>query len=446
MKIAIVGAGFSPAEADQLRRAMASFRNYGTIHRFRDKFVEGMVGRGYELEFAERCFRQVEGFGDYGFPESHAASFALLVYISSWLKHHYPEVFACALLNSQPMGFYAPAQIVGDARRHGVEVRPVDVNHSEWDCTLEPAGERDPADGLRERAGEGHRVPVNPVSAGSPASGSMRPEQASPRSPPRMALRLGLRQIRGLREEDATRIVMAREEGYRSPVDLWRRAGTSPAVLVRLARADAFTSTGLDRRQAAWAISSLDRAGPLPLFDAPGEAGPPHPEPALPAMSAGEQVVADYRTTGLSLKQHPAALLRKRLADRGVCPASHLEELPAGARVTVAGIVLCRQRPGTAGRIVFVTLEDETGTANLVVFPSVQERCRRALLTARLMVCRGRLEKEQGVIHVIAARIDSLNDWLDDLAGKPSARSSASPVPPGSASRGAFVGRGRFFH
>ena len=392
MKIAIVGAGFSPAEADQLRRAMASFRNYGTIHRFRDKFVEGMVGRGYERDFAERCFKQIEGFGDYGFPESHAASFALLVYISSWLKHHYPDVFACALLNSQPMGFYAPAQIVGDARKHGVEVRPVDVNHSVWGCTLEPP-------------------------------------------PPRLALRLGLRQIRGLREEDAARIVGAREGGYRSPADLWRRAGISPAILVRLARADAFTSTGLDRRQAAWAISSLDRAGPLPLFDSPDGGAPPRLEPALPAMTAGEQVVADYRTTGLSLKQHPTALLRERLAGRGVRPASHLEELPAGACVTVAGIVLCRQRPGTAGKIVFVTLEDETGTANLVVFPSVQERCRRGLLTARLMICHGRLEKEQGVIHVIAKRIHSLNDWLDGLAGK-----SRAP------SQDAFVGRGRFFH
>ncbi len=414
MKIAIVGAGFSPAEADQLRRAMASFRNYGTIHRFRDKFVEGMVGRGYDREFAERCFKQIEGFGDYGFPESHAASFALLVYISSWLKHHYPEVFACALLNSQPMGFYAPAQIVGDARRHGVEVRPVDVNHSEWDCTLEPVGSHPP---------------------GRDGSRSPPPGRNGSLPPTRMALRLGLRQIRGLREEDATRIVTAREEGYRSPADLRRRAATRPAVLTRLAKADAFTSTGLDRRQAAWAIRSLDRMEPLPLFDPPGEAEPLRPEPALPAMSAGEQVVADYRATGLSLKQHPTALLRERLADRGVCPASHLEEVPAGARVTVAGIVLCRQRPGTAGRIVFVTLEDETGSSNLVVFPSVQERCRRALLTARLIICRGRLEKEQGVIHVIADRIDSLNDWLDGLAARP-----------GAISGGAFVERGRFFH
>ena len=439
MRIAIVGAGFSPAEADQLRRAMASFRNYGTIHRFRDKFVEGMAGRGYEREFAERCFRQIEGFGDYGFPESHAASFALLVYISSWLKHHYPEVFACALLNSQPMGFYAPAQIVGDARGHGVEVRPVDVNHSEWDCTLEPLGpsprgERDPVDGPRKWAGEGRGVQADAVPESFPASETRPPERESARPRPRMALRLGLRQIRGLREEDATHIVMARQEGYRSPADLRRRAGTRPAVLTRLARADAFTSTGLDRRQAAWAIRSLE-AEPLPLFDSPGEAEPYRPEPALPAMSAGEQVVADYRSIGLSLKQHPAALLRERLAGRGVRPASHLDDLPAGARVTVAGIVLVRQRPGTAGRIVFVTLEDETGFANLVVFPSVQERCRRALFTARLMVCRGRLEKEQGVIHVIADHIDSLNDWLDGLTGRPEA-----------VSRGAFVGRGRFFH
>ncbi len=404
MKIAIVGAGFSPSEADQLRRAMASFRNYGTIHRFRDRFVEGMVGRGYDREFAERCFRQIKGFGDYGFPESHAASFALLVYISSWLKHHYPEVFACALLNSQPMGFYAPAQLVSDARRHGVEVRPVDVNHSEWDCTLEPVGSHPPG-------------------------------QNGSRPRPRMALRLGLRQIRGLREEDATRIVTAREEGYRSPADLRRRVRIGPAVLTRLAEADAFTSTGLDRRQAAWAINPLDETESLPLFGAPGETEPPRPEPALPILSAGEQVVADYRTIGLSLKQHPTALLRERLTDRGVRPASHLEELLAGARVTVAGIVLVRQRPGTAGKLVFVTLEDETGFSNLVVFPSVQERCRRALLTARLMVCRGRLEKEQGVIHVIADHIDSLNDWLDDIAGK------SEPT-----SRGAFVGRGRFFH
>ncbi|MYA42780.1 MAG: error-prone DNA polymerase, partial [Gemmatimonadetes bacterium] len=368
MRIAIVAAGFTPAEADQLRRAMASFRNPGTIHRFRDKFIDGMTGRGYDRDFAERCFRQIEGFGEYGFPESHAASFAHLAYVSSWLKCHYPEVFACALLNSQPMGFYAPAQIVRDARDHGVEVRPADVNHSEWDCTLEGVGSRP------------------------------------------FALRLGLRQIRGLKEEDAARLIAGRGDGYRSPLDLWRRVGIPSAVLTRLAAADAFGSMGLDRRQAAWAVKAIDDAGPLPLFESPGI----RPESALPAMSAGEQVAADYHSTGLSLKHHPVALLRPRLDKRGVLSAEGLEGLSDGDRTTVAGIVLTRQRPGK-GIVMFVTLEDETGTANLVVFPSIYETQRRDTLTARLMLCRGKVQKVDGVIHVIAERIHSLNDWLAEL-------------------------------
>ena len=392
MRIAIVAAGFTPAEADQLRRAMASFRNPGTIHRFRDKFIDGMTGRGYDRDFAERCFRQIEGFGEYGFPESHAASFAHLAYVSSWLKCHYPEVFACALLNSQPMGFYAPAQIVRDARDHGVEVRTVDVNHSEWDCTLE---------GARAR----------------PANGPF-------------ALRLGLRQIRGLKEEDAARLITGRGDGYRSPLDLWRRVGIPSAVLTRLAAADAFGSMGLDRRQAAWAVKAIDDAGPLPLFESPGI----RPESALPAMSAGEQVAADYHSTGLSLKHHPVALLRPRLDKRGVLSAEGLEGLSDGDRTTVAGIVLTRQRPGK-GIVMFVTLEDETGTANLVVFPSIYETQRRDTLTARLMLCRGKVQKVDGVIHVIAERIHSLNDWLAEL-GKAE----------GSGDTGSFVGRGRFFH
>ena len=415
MKVAIVAAGFTPAEADQLRRAMASFRNYGTVHRFRDKFVKGMTSRGYDQAFAERCFRQIEGFGDYGFPESHAASFALLAYVSSWLKRHCPEVFACALLNSQPMGFYAPAQIVRDARDHGVEVRPADVNHSAWDCTLEPA-----------------------------------------RS---FALRLGLRQIKGLREEEATLVAAARGDGYLSPEELWRRSGVSRATLVRLANADAFVSMGLDRRQAAWAAKGLDKEGALPLFDSarrwnpvrcePEQAQPvrpvrqaqpvrqARPEPALPAISAGEDVVADYRTVGLSLKRHPVAFLRERLARRGVRPSEDLTRLPDGTRVAVAGIVLLRQRPGTARDVVFVTLEDETGTANLVVFPSVREKWRRALLTARLMVCHGKVQAEDGVIHVIAEKVEAMNDWLEEVGRADGA---------GDASEGAFVGRGRFFH
>ena len=420
MRIAIVAAGFTPAEADQLRRAMASFRNPGTIHSFQGKFIAGMTDRGYERDFAERCFRQIEGFGEYGFPESHAASFAHLAYVSSWLKCHYPAVFACALLNSQPMGFYAPAQIVRDARDHRVEVRPTDVNHSDWDCALEGAG-------------------------GGPD-----------------AMRLGLRRIRGLKEEDADRVTAGREDGYRSPQELWQRAGIPPSVLSRLARADAFTSMGLDRRQAAWAVRAMSEAGPLPLFDSTGGDQAVRPEPALPLMTPGEQVAADYRTTGLSLKHHPVALLRRRLDEKGIVPAHALEGLSDGDRAVVAGIVLTRQRPGK-GIVMFVTLEDETGTANLVVFPSVYERQRRETLTARLMVCHGKVQKVDGVIHVIADRVGSLNDWLDELGRGGSGRAAGgdmpgesvprADVPSGGASvagsghpRKSFVGRGRFFH
>ncbi len=404
MRIAIVAAGFTPAEADQLRRAMASFRNPGTIHSFRDKFIDGMTARGYTRDFAERCFRQIEGFGEYGFPESHAASFAHLAYVSSWLKCHHPAVFACALLNSQPMGFYAPAQIVRDARDHGVEVLPTDVNRSQWDCTLEGA-----------------------------------------------ALRLGLRQIRGLKEDAADRLTTARGDGYRSPLDLWERTGISQAVLTRLASADAFTSMGLDRRQGAWAVRAISEAGPLPLFEAQEGDRSSRPEPALPTMSVGEHVAADYRTTGLSLKRHPVALLRSRLDERGVLPAKDLEGLSDGDRTVVAGIVLTRQRPGK-GIVMFVTLEDETGTANLVVFPSVYENQRRDTLTSRLMLCRGKVQKVDGVIHVIAERIHSLNDWLAEL-GTPGGVTGAASLPgdgsgaaPGDCRDASFVARGRFFH
>ncbi len=417
MRIAIVAAGFTPAEADRLRRAMASFRNPGTIHRFRDKFIDGMTKRGYTRDFAERCFRQIEGFGDYGFPESHAASFAHLAYISSWLKCRYPAVFACALLNSQPMGFYAPAQIVRDARDHGVEVRPADVNCSEWDCTLEPGRE-----GERGESGHGHSHGVR----------SREHRRTAP-----LALRLGFRRIRGLKKEDADRLIGARGDGYRSPLDLWRRTGIPMPVLMRLAGADAFTTTGLNRRQAAWAVRAMSEAGPLPLFESADRDRSLRPEPALPTMSAGEHMAADYRTTGLSLKHHPVALLRRRLDERGVLSAKKLEGLSDGDRAAVAGIVLTRQRPGK-GTVMFVTLEDETGTANLVVFPSVYEDQRRDALTARLMLCRGKVQKADGVIHVVAERVHSLNDWLDEL-GRVRSGGSAEAA-------GAFVGRGRFFH
>ncbi len=360
MRIAIVAAGFTPDEADQLRRAMATFRHVGTIHSFEAKLIEGMAARGYERDFAERCFRQIEGFGSYGFPESHAASFALLVYVSAWLKCHHPAVFACALINSQPMGFYAPAQIVRDAREHGVAVRPVDVNYSAWGCTLE-------------------------AEAGG------------------YALRLGLCQVKGLSQADAERLVAGRGNFYAEPLALWRRAGLAPAALEALARADAFGSLGLDRRQALWAIQGLG-AAPLPLFAASGEPEQgEEPDVALPAA------------TRLSLKRHPVALLRGRLAGEGRMPAERLATLGHGKTVSVAGLTLVRQRPGTASGVIFLTLEDETGIANIVVWPTVFERFRRILLTATLLAVEGRLQREGLVIHVVAERLIDLSALLQDL-------------------------------
>ena len=372
MKIAIVAAGFSPSEADCLRRAMATFRRVGRIHTFRDKLVEGMVRRGYDRGFAERCFKQIEGFGEYGFPESHAASFALLVYVSAWMKRHYPAAFACALLNSQPMGFYAPAQIVRDAREHGVEVRPPDVNHSDWDCTLEP---------------------------GAPGS----PE-----------LRLGFRQVKGLSQAEVERMVAARGNGYTDPAAVWRRAGLSRSTLEILARADAFGSIGLSRREALWAVKALG-AEPLPLFAAAGEEDRGfEPDVRLSAMSLGEEVVEDYSALRLSLKCHPLALLRAELV--GVTPAAQLTALSNDTPVTVCGLVLVRQQPGSAKGVIFTTLEDETGVANVIVWPNVFETFRRKVLTARLMKVTGKLQREGIVIHVVAERIDDLSHRLDRLS------------------------------
>ncbi len=372
MKIAIVAAGFAPSEADRLRCAMATFHRVGKIHTFRDKLVEGMVARGYERGFAERCFRQIEGFGEYGFPESHAASFALLVYVSAWMKRHYPAAFACALLNSQPMGFYAPAQIVRDAREHGVEVRPPDVNHSQWDCTLEP--------------GTGARP----------------------------ALRLGLRQVKGLSQADVERLVAARGDGYADPAAFWRRAGLSRSALEILARADAFASMGLSRREALWAVKPLGEP-PLPLFAAAGEEGRgSEPSVRLPVMPLGEEVVEDYSALRLSLRCHPLALLRTELTD--VTPAARLTELADDTPVAVCGLVLVRQCPGSAKGVIFVTLEDETGMAQVIVWPTVFETFRRKVLAARLMKVSGRLQREGIVIHVVAERIEDLSYLLDRLS------------------------------
>jgi error-prone DNA polymerase len=388
MKIAIVGAGFPPEEADRLRRAMATFKHNGDIHLFRDKFVAGMVTNGYDRDFATRCFSQIEGFGTYGFPESHAASFALLVYVSSWIKCFYPEVFACALLNSQPMGFYAPAQIVRDAREHGVEVRPVDVNHSLWDCTLELA----PTLSLPRLLGREGRG--------------------------QWALRLGLRQIKGFAQADAEQLVAARGEGYPDPRALWRRSELGRGALERLAEADAFRSIGLDRRRALWALKALGEP-PLPLFAAAGDgpvcSGEARAMALLPEMPLGEHVVEDYASLSLTLKRHPLAFLRREFAREGLVTAADLAHLPVDRRLAITGIVLIRQRPGSANGVVFITIEDETGIANLIVWPQILERFRRAALGATLLCCTGKLQREESVIHVVADRLDDLTPRLNTL-------------------------------
>ncbi len=397
MKIAIVAAGFTPSQADGLRRAMATFRRSGAIHAYREAFVQGMVARGHDPTFADRCFRQIEGFANYGFPESHSASFALLVYVSSWLKCHYPAAFACALLNSQPMGFYAPAQIVGDARRHGVVVRPVDVNLSAVDNTLEPAADS-----------------VNGV-----------------------ALRLGFRQVKGLTMRDAEALTASRGNGYPGIADLWRRAGVGVPALTTLARADAFGSVGLDRQRALWAVRRLDET-PLALFAAADAFDPPaEPDVTLPAISAGEQVANDYRTLRLSLKAHPVALLRGRLARRGVVPAERLARTSHGDRRYVAGIVVTRQRPGSANGVVFITLEDETGQANLIIWPKIFERFRQVVLTAAMIGVDGPVQRQGQVVHILAERLWDLTPLLGSLA---------RDATPGRADEAKFDVQTRDFH
>lgn len=390
MKIAIVAAGFSPEKANQLRRAMASFRNQGTIGKLRDDFIKGMLENKYTLDFASRCFKQIEGFSDYGFPESHSASFALLAYASSWLKCHYPDVFACALLNSQPMGFYSASSIVRDFRDHGGEVRPVDINHSKWDHTLEPTGKN----GARSENGGGT-----------------------------FALRLGLRQIDGMNEERAKHMAAVRGRGFDSVRDLYFRAGVDMGTMQRLARADAFRSIGLDRRAALWAVHGLSShlggssaVEDLPLFSHAG-AGPLIPfqdeeEIKLPPLLLGEHVIDDYSTLALSLKAHPVSFLRPRLNARNVLRTAALTDYPDDRTVQVAGLVLVRQRPGTASGVIFMTIEDESGIANIIVWPKVYESHRRIVLGARMVAVEGTLQKEREVIHVIARRLIDLTPEL----------------------------------
>ncbi len=393
MRIAMVAARFSDADVNELRKAMATFRRRGTIGRLETKMIEAMVARGYEPAFAERCFNQIKGFGEYGFPESHAASFAHLVYVSSWLKCHHPAAFCAALLNSQPMGFYAPAQIVRDAAEHGVEIRAADVGLSEWDTTLE---------------------------SGSSSGRDGRP-----------AVRLGLRQVDGLLEAEARGLIEARRSGKRqtSPEvdmaaatsfadvpDLWQRAGVRLATLERLAAADTMRSLGLDRRQALWAVKGLANAAPLPLFawSAASETGI-EPRVDLPEMALSEHVVCDYQTLRLSLKAHPMGFLRAGLAASGVVACAGLRTLRDGARVAVAGVVLVRQRPGSAKGVVFMTIEDETGIANVVVWPKTLERYRREIMSGRLMLIRGRIQRHEDIIHVVSAVVEDRSDLLATL-------------------------------
>ncbi|MBB4860553.1 error-prone DNA polymerase [Novosphingobium chloroacetimidivorans] len=369
MKVAIVGAGFTPAEADQLRRAMATFKFTGGVSHFSEKLVEGMVTRGYPREFAERTFRQLEGFGSYGFPESHAASFAKIAYASAWMKHHHPDVFCAALMNAQPMGFYAPAQIVRDAREHGVEVRPPCINASRWDCTLEPSGKR------------------------------------------YLAVRLGMRLVRGLSNADGAKIVGARSTTlFESVEDVWRRSGVQRAAIEKLADADAFHAFGADRRQGLWKVRGLGEA-PLPLFAAADRAAESvsaegnEPAVSLRPLTDGREVIEDYRSLQLSLRAHPLTFLREELTRRGVTRCADLLTIRDGRHVEVAGIILVRQKPGSAKGVLFITIEDETGIANGILWPDRFEAQRRTVMSASMIGMKGQVQKEGEVIHVICSKI-----------------------------------------
>jgi len=371
MRLAVVAAGFTPGEADQLRRAMGAWRRPGLIEEFRQKLINGMLARGLSQQFAEQVFGQIRGFGEYGFPESHAASFALLVYVSAWLKCHHPAAFTAALLGSQPMGFYAPAQLVRDAKAHGVRVLPADVNSSRWHATLEG------------RLKAGHE-----------------------RQP---AIRLGLEQVYGLSEAVASRIEAARREGpFRLPRELARRAGLDRDALLHLARAGALASLGLDRRRAVWeAMQWLERPAARPLFAELDDDDDESDGDLLPVLAPEEEVVADYRTAGLSLAGHPLQFDRDWLAARSVATTAEAAGLPEGRRVAVAGIVLTRQRPATAKGMIFLTIEDETGAANIVVHPRVWEAADLAARRAAVLVVHGRIQRRGAVVHVVSTRLES---------------------------------------
>ena len=379
MKVAIVGAGFTPAEADALRRSMATFKLTGGVSHFRDKMIDGMIANGYTRDFAERTFRQIEGFGSYGFPESHAASFAKIAYASSWMKCHHPDIFCAALLNAQPMGFYQPAQIVRDAEQHGVEVRPVCVNRSGWDTELE--GEIPP---LLLQGRNGRNFP----------------------------LRLGLRMTSGLAQKDAEAILLARASApFASIEDVWMRSSVPRIALEKLAQADAFHGLGLSRRQALWQVRGLrDRA--LPLFAAAGvRETEREPEVKLRAMTEGREVVEDYSSLSLSLRGHPVAFLREELDRKRVTRCADLARLKDGSRVEVAGIVLIRQRPGN-GNVTFITIEDETGVANIILWQRKFEAQRRIVMSAPMIGVKGLVQREGQVIHIVTERLEDYGALL----------------------------------
>jgi error-prone DNA polymerase len=378
MQIAIIAAGFTPGEADGLRRAMAAWKRKGGLGKYERRLIDGMTERGYELAFAQAVFEQVKGFSSYGFPESHAASFALLVYASCWIKHHHPAEFLAAMLNSQPLGFYTPSQLVQDAKRHGVEVRRVDVMVSEWDCTLE---------------------------ARHDLSDSAIPAEA-------LAVRLGLRMVSGLKSEAIQRIVAARRERpFESSEDLARRAGLEQSDMKQLAAADALQSLSGHRRQQVWDAAAL-KSAPLLLKDAPVD----EDWLGLKEAPEGEAIVWDYAATGLTLRRHPLALLRPQLSKRRLQTAEELMACPNGRPVRTCGIVTVRQQPGTAHGVVFVTLEDETGTVQVIIWRALRERFQQALLGARLLAVRGVWQREGAVGNLIAGHLEDLTPLLGRLA------------------------------
>ncbi len=413
MQVAIVGAGFTGGQADKLRRAMATFKQTGGVGEFREKLISGMLRNGITLDFAERLVKQIEGFGSYGFPESHAASFAKIAYASCWLKCHHPDVFCAALLNAQPMGFYAPAQIVRDAREHGVQIEPLCVNRSDWDTILLPSSSP-PASGRGPRGGRPTSISGTLEDSASPPLNPLPPAGGEERLP----LRLGLRIVLGLSGEEAGRILIARAtRPFGSVEDLWRRTGVSRGTLEKIAQADGFHGLGLDRRQALWAVKALGEK-PLPLFSTKAFAATEsaaEPQVTLTALTAGREVVEDYRSTQLTLRAHPVSFLRGELDLRRITRCGDLKGLKDGTRVEVAGLILVRQRPGSAKGVVFVTLEDETGIANAILWPDRFEAQRRTVMSAAMLGIIGRVQCESGTIHVIADRITDLTGLLRQI-------------------------------